>query len=388
MQRVVNGRVELSTLQTFCILALLDFDAGRQERSRMLCSLAASLAGSSKLHLDTPGPLWMREERRRCYWAIALLSNLSGGITSPSPVAPPFPRNPQDPALIPQLRPSPSDGSFKAMEVVLKVSDVWSKAQTYVKACATPAAKKRPFPWEPDSNFCTTTTSFMGLGARLPLSHRYRSMDISQMTHEMLETNRSFWGPWLMSRLMYHTIACLLNHPLLLTLQIGDAHNVTEAFLHQTSHSITNHVSWSIHFIQLMRSRDFVPSDPVVVYCAAVVATIELQRSLSRPKSSEALRRKSQSNYDECLGLIRTLQTKWSYARRVAQLLDNLAADMSSWANSEPLGTEESITVDLTRILDILDFEMRFQELAMDKSRVTRGSTPPSSIRLHKMTRE
>lgn len=26
MQRVVNGRVELSTLQTFCILALLDFD--------------------------------------------------------------------------------------------------------------------------------------------------------------------------------------------------------------------------------------------------------------------------------------------------------------------------------------------------------------------------
>ncbi|KAH7367587.1 hypothetical protein B0T11DRAFT_336937 [Plectosphaerella cucumerina] len=293
MQRVVNGRVELSTLQTFCILALLDFDAGRQERSRMVSSLAASLADSAKLHTDISGPERMRQERRRCYWAIVLLNDLNGGIPVRASTPPPYPRNTRDPALIPRLGPVPDNEPFKAMEVVLKLSEIWSKAQTYVKVCATTGAKDRRFPWEPDSHFSTTTTALMGLGVRMSLSHRYRSMDISRMTHDILEADRCFWGPWFMSRLMYHTIICLLNHPLLLTVQIGGAHSVTEAFLHQTSNSVTNHVSWNIHFIQLMRSRNFVPNDPVVVYCAAVVATIELQRSLSRSKGSETLRKKN-----------------------------------------------------------------------------------------------
>ncbi|KAG7149738.1 hypothetical protein HYQ46_001352 [Verticillium longisporum] len=55
IQRVMKGAVEVSTLQTFCLLALLDLDAGRHDRARMLCSLAQNLANSSQIHLELPG---------------------------------------------------------------------------------------------------------------------------------------------------------------------------------------------------------------------------------------------------------------------------------------------------------------------------------------------
>lgn len=342
MQRVANGRVEMSTLQTFCILSLLDFDcktrynmeridadlyiffiAGRQERALMLCSLAASLASSAKLHLESIGPPHIREERRRCYWSIVLLNKLFGGPGMRSSTVPQFPQNPGNSNIIPHIETPHPGEPFRIMEVVLALSDVWAKTQVYVKtSCGTAADRNRVFPWEPGSSFSATTAAFMGIGTKVPLSHRYRTMDISRMTRELLENDRSFWGPWFMSRLMYHAMACLLNHPLLLIIQIGGAHNVTEAFLHQTSYSVSNHVSWNIHFIQLMKTRDFIPNDPIVVYCAAVVATIELQRSLSTSKGSASLRKKSQDNLEECLGFIKRLRTKWAYASRVVSIVN------------------------------------------------------------------
>ncbi|EEY21215.1 conserved hypothetical protein [Verticillium alfalfae VaMs.102] len=132
------------------------------------------------------------------------------------------------------------------------------------------------------------------------------------MTRELLEADHTFWSSWFLSRLMYHTIPCLLNHPLLLTLQIHGKHNVTEAFLHQAAFSITNHVSWFMHFLQIMRSRDFVSNDLVMVYCTTVIATIELQRSLSREVGKESHAKKSQENFDECLKFITNMEARWA----------------------------------------------------------------------------
>lgn len=92
----------------------------------------------------------------------------------------------------------------------------------------------------------------MDLGFQMPLNHRYRRIEIPRLTHDVLEEHRAYWAPWLTTRLLYHTTLCILNHPLLITLPVPKVQNVSDAFLQQTSATLTNHVSWCVHFVELI----------------------------------------------------------------------------------------------------------------------------------------
>ncbi|RSL52225.1 hypothetical protein CEP54_011034 [Fusarium duplospermum] len=160
--------------------------------------------------------------------------------------------------------------------------------------------------------------------------------------------------------MMYHTILCILNHPLLLTLQIRGIHNASEAFLQQTLFSISNHVTWVMHFIQLMKSKRFSSTDLITIYCAAVVATVELQRSFSQTSET---RKKSKRNFEECVEFIETLGNKWACSNRVVKKLRRLETAMSSWSCSNLRNEEDDILVDISGIFDMLDFATLFAEI-------------------------
>ena len=273
------------------------------------------------------------EERRRCYWAIVLLCRLLGepepGSSTVRAPTPPWPRNLSNAAngLFATVADddsaggaSSSDGPINIMGVLLRTSEVFVMAQAYVKSCSLPS-ERETMPWLLDSRYSRTTSAYMNLGCGLPKSHRYRNVNVPKMTKDLLDASRTFCAPWFTSRLVYQAIPCILNHPFLLALQLKDANNATDSFIRQASTTITNHVSWSVHFMQLMRSREFEPSDPVVIYCAAVVATVEIYRSLSSRLDQGRLIAESRNNFDECLRFIALLEHRWVYAKRVVSRL-------------------------------------------------------------------
>lgn len=295
---------------------------GRYEKSHLMCSQAASLAKSARLYSHAAINN-QKEETSRCFWGVALLCGLLGQpeqlTTHLQASAIPFPGSPSTPGHVLRTPISAQDElphSFGIMQVICQLSDVWSMALNYIQSSSV-SPDGDGFPWNPNSLYARTTAALMDLGLKLPLAHRYRSIKIPSLTGRMLERARSYWGPWFLSRMMYHTILCILNHPLLLTLQIHGVHNASEAFLQQTLFSISNHVTWAMHFIQLMKSKQFSPTDFITIYCVAVVATVELQRSFSR---AEEACNKSRQNFEECVEFIETLGSNWACSKRIVRI--------------------------------------------------------------------
>lgn len=97
---------------------------------------------------------------------------------------------------------------------------------------------------------------------------------------------------------------CLLNHPLLITLQLQAKENDSELFRQQSSFYVARHVHWILHFVAFIEARGFQITDPIPGYCAAVVATIETQLIYS---VDEATREKKKRNIDSCRRFIRNL---------------------------------------------------------------------------------
>ncbi|KAF5690731.1 C6 transcription factor, partial [Fusarium globosum] len=361
MARVTKGSVELSTIQTLCLLSFSYLNDGQFARSRLLCSMAASLARSAQLSLRPTSTALHRtlEERIRCFWATVLLCRFLG---EPEPLVPStlssdllLPTSPATPSEDIMKTPTetenqPSRTSFGILEVVIQLSEIWPMISKYVRTRGG-SVNKEAFPWDPTSQYATTLGVLMNLGFKLPLIYRYRSMNVSSISSEHLEKSRNYWAPWFLTRLVYHTIICILNHPLLLTLQIRHIQNVSEAFLQQTSWSLTNHISWIMHFLDFFMSREFVPSDPWLVYWVAVVITIELQRSHSNNTSSI----QSKENVAKCFKFIHSLEYQSVYIRQMISRLRRLETRMAVWSSSADVPNDQHCYVDISGILEILE---------------------------------
>ncbi|QQK39575.1 c6 zinc finger domain containing protein [Penicillium digitatum] len=328
MNRITEGRVELSTLQALCLLSLTEFYNADQVKSRIHSSLAITLASCANLKNSAENFTGGvdAEERSRCYWSIILLRRLLGESTTSldtqyrrSPSYPESPCMPPMAAVSPEGQRIASRSGLKSegiVATVIKLSEVWSATQDYVRARGS--SEPAVVPWSPDSKYSATLRKLMDLGQKLPPLHRYRCIKPSSLTANDLEEARDYWAPWFLSRFLYHTIICLLNHPFLITMQMQGIQGVSEVFLQQTTFSITHHTSWFLHFIAFLEARQFRITDPFFGYCAAVVATIQVQQSFWE---EGRLGQKKRDNYNRCLKFIQKIGQEWELMNRMADKL-------------------------------------------------------------------
>lgn len=317
--------------------SLMKCVVGQIGRSQLLSSTAMTLAQAAQLDREPQLPIIesIKEERRRGLWAVALLHRLLGDpeqlLQLHKIPTVPFPKSPYAPP--PEARKNvdhsttampQTPASTGVMSFVIELSQIWPTAMDYLRSCrSTP--DRNVYPWSPESQYTKINGALMDLGHKVPLINRYRSIDVSKVDHNLLEASKLYWCPWLMARIVYHALICLANHPLLLTLQVRHARNVSDAFLYRTASMISNHVSWVMHYLEFMRTRDFFVTDLLTVYCVGVVATIELQRSFFK---DDKTRDKAKLNLQECLGFISTMKGKWLYADRMVCNLISVHGDI------------------------------------------------------------
>ncbi|KAG2414983.1 hypothetical protein HFD88_006172 [Aspergillus terreus] len=363
MRRISEGPVELSTLQCLCLLSLIDFTNGNTHRSSIHSSLAMNLALCANLGSETNPTLSprTREERRRCFWSICLLKRLHGfefdNFDFPDGRSPPYPASPD----LPPRSSSPNGRGDQTRSSDLKdqgilayviiLSEVFAKTAKYVRNHGKPSNVP---PWSSQSDYSKIITLQMELETRMPYHHRFKPANLSERTIEELQRDRAYWGAFFLNQFLYHTILCLLNHPLLLSLSLRNFRStIPEIFLQHTSDLISSHTTWIIYFINYFEEKSFKVSDPLLGYSAAVVATIELQLSFTE---DSAVRQEKRDRFFKCVGFVQTLGQKWPHMARLAERLQRLEDAVSSTYQPESGAHNKSLLIDLSRFWEILEY--------------------------------
>lgn len=264
------------------------------------------------------------EERRRCFWSICLLKQLHGAefsiIDPPDVAGPHFPHSPGRPPRI--MSPGPESLDIRRSELkdqgilayVIMLSETFGRTARYVRLRGRPGIVP---PWSPDSEYSKILALQMDLETRMPLTHRYKPANLGHRSHDELQNNREYWGPWFLNQFMYHTILCLLNHPLLLSLSLRTFRStIPEIFLQHTSDLISSHTTWIIHFINYFEEKAFLVSDPILGYSAAVVATIELQLSFTEDAE---IREEKRARFSKCVAFVQTIGERWPHMARMVR---------------------------------------------------------------------
>lgn len=269
----------------------------------------------------------VREERRRCFWSICLLRRLHGEDVHILEFASQdsLTKYPKSTGTAPDITKIDNSGievriargmkDEGIVSYILLLSETFSRTAGYVKRRGKPSDFP---PWSPQSEYSKIIALQMESETRVPYIHRFKFSGLAERSADDLQSNRDYWGPWFLNQFMYHTILCLLNHPLLLSLSLRNHRStIPEIFLQHSSDMISTHTSWIVYFVRYFEEKGFRISDPFLGYCAAVVATIELQLSFTE---DEGIRKDKQERFESCLGFVQELGKEWPHMAKMVCL--------------------------------------------------------------------
>ncbi|KAE8361097.1 hypothetical protein BDV27DRAFT_167208 [Aspergillus caelatus] len=340
MDRINSGDLELSTLQTLCLLAMFEFSVGHTIQAGLTLNIAAYLAQS----VNTNGEILTNiqtdaDEKRRCSWSIYMLRHLQGdgiqtsrlisGVHTPfntgSGLSPKY-----TPPSIREPRGSNTKEDLGLVSYTIQLSEVWALAMNYAATKVDPVSLP---PWFPESDYSVVSFRHTEFDSLVPLKYRYHAENLQNHSLQELNERRDFWGPWLFVQIMFETIPCLLNHPFLLSMRLRSfRHTMPHSFIRQSFENITLHASWILHIIDLVEHKGFEICDPILAHCVVIVATIHLQHSFV---DDQGLRDTARNGYNKCVRFLQPLGERWPHVRNMMQKLHRLREGVSTSTNSQ-----------------------------------------------------
>ncbi|KAF2148106.1 hypothetical protein K461DRAFT_68801 [Myriangium duriaei CBS 260.36] len=347
MQRIADGTVELSTLQSLCLLSSLDFAEGKSENAAVHTTLLCTLSSGIDLQPETIDSV-AAEERLRCLWSIKILFNYHALDSTIARVSDDRydikPLMSLDRRHLANMRGSHAK-VFRIIASMARLGEVWRSAQCYTVGMAEPETT----PWSPNSEHSKITSELMDFESQTPSSHRLHVSGFGDKTLDDLHEHRDFWTPWLRLQFCYHTIPCLLNHPFLIAIRLRHyRHAMPHSFLQSSFDQICLHGNWILYFVQILDRKQFEISDPILAYCVIVIATIHLQHSFVE---ETGLRTRAQAGFLACQNFIEKLSQRWPYVQNMATRLKKLKHSIREPRQRVPDG---STPPRLTRSLDAI----------------------------------
>ncbi|EXJ59024.1 hypothetical protein A1O7_06455 [Cladophialophora yegresii CBS 114405] len=374
MRRIACGPIELSTIQALCLISMADFNSGNTPQASTYSTLAMDLASSSGLSSDSrrlkPDSGHEAQERLRCYWSIVLLKNLHGSHASSvafvhDEKTPGFPESPRPPAGLSSLMTDaaleqpettnsacgPSD--LGVVAYVIQLSEIWQKTARYAhrrgKVSGLP-------PWSTQSGYAQITAELMDSETRLPYKYRFRPAKFAEQDPAQLQEHHEFWASWILLQMLYHTVLCLLNHPLLLSLRLRNFRvtMVPEVFLQHTADLTATHTEWIVHLLDVCERKAFVLYNPFLAHSAAIAATIYLQQSYTE---NSAVRSTKQECFRKCVTFIKRLGLYWPYIEQLALKIEQFEQVVSA-SYREPTSQQlpdSKVFIDLDLFWEIIE---------------------------------
>ncbi|WYZ42409.1 hypothetical protein EsH8_VI_000108 [Colletotrichum jinshuiense] len=358
MERVTEGRVELSTLQSLCLLSMFEFASGNVTQSGLNLTIAGHLAQSIPPS-NTPVNA---QERSYCLRSIIVLQHLQGCIV-------PAPKLMGSPAGS-----STSISSFGTLasygmpdyqtddrldkSISTVASDfcvVWRMARAYAACHVGPDA---PPPWDSRSDYSMVLQSHHDIDCRAPQRFRFATNRIDKHSPETLQAQRQYWMPFLFIQFVHETIPCLLNHPFLLSMRLRHfRHTIPVHFIQQSFESMNRTAGWIIFFLDVIEKKSLTVADPVLAHCVVVVATIHLQHSFVH---DPVLRGKAKSGFEKCMNFLKKtgdiLPSVANMANNLEKLRDSVVMKSPPDRRDNP-SQNRSFSIDNQLLWDLLVYE-------------------------------
>lgn len=368
MERIAQGEVQLSTLQTLCVLSMVDFTAGRTLRAFMSCDHALQLV-QNLIWSTKPSQtriLVQNPEFIACVQSLLTLQNLhhtAGCSATPGNPAGSINSCLDSPSAVKQLLSYAGDNDKDdILAFTNQLAEVWHMASCYA---ARPADSSTPPPWKSESDYSHIMSRHLDIDSRVPTKYRWRENDFQDREPAELQRRRGYWGPWLFLQFVYAAIPCLLNHPFLLSMRLRNfRRTMPQSFIQQSFEQVTRHAGWIMYFLDLLERKSFQISDPVLGQCVAIIATIHLQHSFVR---NDTLRARAQSGFEKCMAFLRRLGRSWPNIGVTADKLQRLQesivgvvdASASRLDGHHPLEARNAQTwsIDAALLWDILVYE-------------------------------
>lgn len=363
MSRLDTGRVELSTLQTLCLLTFIANNEGYAQKAGTYLAILVELARSSRLDIyaQQSSRNARFEEHTRCLWTIIMLQYLCGGLGLMSieidtkHLGYPAKEASNNLATINKQNSSTAQESDKDLGIVayaVQMTEAWYRVRHYVHHRGK--LDKHP-PWSGQSIYSEIMSRQMELESQMPHKHRFNPSGFADHPVAVLSTNRPYWAPWLYLQLIYHSIVCTLNHPLLLSnhLRRFRVNQIPELFLQHIGDMLTSHTDWFIHLLEIAAAKQFELSDPFLGRCIAIVATIFLQQSYTE---DHGIRVDKRNKYQICLDHVLRLGKFWPQVDEIATDLQNFEAAISKAFESSSINSPHlSSYVDMATFWRIMD---------------------------------
>lgn len=261
-----------------------------------------------------------RDERKLCYVSLVMLKNLQG---SPHPPGDSLDLLAEASEIISPLgattfnkgiargNSGDSKPDIGINSTSVYSSELWALACNY--AASHVGVDAHP-PWSPNSDYTMINFRHCEHESLMPLRFRLHASRFQDHPPAELQAHRDYWSPWLFFQTVWHAVPCLLNHPFLLSMRLRNfRRTMPQSFLRNSFEQLTFHSGWVVHFLELIETKNFEVSDPIIGQCVAIVATIYLQHSFVE---DQAFNRKAQTGYEKCLRFLRNMSHRWPHIDR------------------------------------------------------------------------
>ncbi|KAK1993254.1 hypothetical protein LX36DRAFT_684401 [Colletotrichum falcatum] len=344
MNRVAEGRVELSTLQSLCLLSVFDFSSGNTTQSGVSLTLASHLAHSIPPSASPANA----KERNYCLRSIFVLQHLQGCLV-------PAPLGPAPCCHLPEPLQHAAAPEKDISAVAADFCVVWRMARAYA---ASPVAPDSPPPWDARSDYARVLQCHHDMDGRAPQRFRFAANRIDRKSPAELAARRRFWMPFLFIQFVHEAVPCLLNHPFLLSLRLRHVRRTMPVhFIQQSFESLGRTAGWVVFFLDVLERAALEAPDPVVAHCVVVVATIHLQHSFVR---DPALRGKAEAGFDKCVRFLTRTGTIWPCVANMADNLKKLRDSVVTEPTPDPGDggpPKRSFSIDARLLRDLLIYD-------------------------------
>ncbi|KAK1998379.1 hypothetical protein LX36DRAFT_576364 [Colletotrichum falcatum] len=315
MLRIANGTVDITTIESLCLLSYASFVDGNVHLGQFHLGLSLQLCRSAMLDMESAYAAEAEDattdRKKRLFWSLQLLEQsygrqdgllsfpndvrrptlpASGNQTEAEPSrAPPLPRDDLGTS-------APSEPGIWNTSVCL--GWVWSQVRKYVSDCSHKHSVLKE-PWRNDSTYAKVLSDFMETENRIPMCHRYDSVKFYERGADELRVNRDYWAPWLKEQFTYHAIPTVLNHPFLYI--VGAQHNpnlgIPNTFWRRSSEQALLHATWIVRMIDMVVDKQLPLVDPFFGHVAAIAATVHLYYCCA---AAARLKHKSNTDFAKC----------------------------------------------------------------------------------------
>ncbi|KAI1623112.1 hypothetical protein EDD37DRAFT_682606 [Exophiala viscosa] len=367
MLKIANAGVRFSTIQSLCLLAYAGFAARDTFLAPLHLNLARDLLRSAGFDLRSAGNQVSSADQpiQRLFWSIYLLEQLYGtqgnrtislrdGLDNIHYCATvgDHARRPLtlEPPQIPEEASDHGDTHDQGIwNYTLCLSTLWNEVRNYIHLCASDFERA---PWAPESYYTLIVSYMHELETQLPQPHRANCKWFFQCSLETLDSDRSYWTPWVFLQLSYHGIYTVINHPFLLTSRLQSLKlKIPNTFWRTSSEAALLHSTWIVRLISMARGKDFELSDPFLSWVVGVAASAQLFYCCSQ---NDELRLTARDNFDKCKAFIDDQANVWQWCRGIKRNLEKLAEQ--AFGDDLVCQPSQVISIDTTAILEIFDY--------------------------------